>query len=89
MTRTEDLTGQVDGVRTRFECPEAFVATTLVVYLNGVRQERGQFFTEVPPIWFDCDFAPSPGDEVQVQYEVTGPADFFLVSATGIDPAEP
>lgn len=89
MTKTKNLTSQVDGARTYFECPEAFVATTLEVYLNGVRQERGQFFVEVLPVGFNTDFAPRVGDELQVQYEVTGPADFYLIEATGIDPNEP
>lgn len=89
MTKTHNLTSQVDGVRTHFECPEAYVATTLAVYLNGVRQEKGQFFVEAVPIWFDTDFAPSVGDEIQVQYEVSSPGDFYLVEATGIDPLEP
>jgi hypothetical protein len=89
MTRTDDLTPQVDGVRTLFESPAEFVMGTMEVHLNGVRQEPGVHFEEVANMGLRMFEAPRPGDTLQLQCEVLGPGDSYvypMVVASGIDP---
>lgn len=88
-TRTRDMTSQVNGVATTFSTLEPYLPGTLEVYLNGVRQRRGEFFQELSPNSFATSEAPRPGDSLQVQYEFEGPGDvlvFLTVVPSGIDP---
>lgn len=89
MTRTDDLTSQVNGTRTEFPTPVVFVFGTLEVHINGVRQEPTVHFEEVGTTGFRMFEAPAVADTLQIQYEVVGPGDTFVfptVSASGIDP---
>lgn len=88
-TRTRDLTSQVTGVATSFSTLEDYLPGTLEVYLNGVRQRRGVFFTETGPQSFSTTEAPHAGDALSSQFEVAGPGDvlvFPTVVPSGIDP---
>lgn len=89
MTRTDDISQQVDGVRTEFQVPVELVPGTLEVHVNGVRQEPGVHFEEMGTVSFRMFEAPRIGDTLQLQYEVVGPGDtyvFPMVVASGIDP---
>lgn len=88
-TRTRDVSEQVNGVSTNFSTFEDFIPATLEVYLNGVRQRRGVFFTEAGPDHFVTTEPPQAGDSLSVQFEVVGPGDilqFPTVVPSGIDP---
>jgi hypothetical protein len=88
-TRTHDISAQVNGVATAFSTPEPFLAGTLVVYLNGVRQRRDVFFSETGTQTFSTTEPPRVGDALSVQYEVVGAGDvivFPTVNPSGIDP---
>lgn len=89
MTRTDDISQQVDGARTEFQVPAELVAATLEIHVNGVRQEPGVHFEEVGTVAFRMFEAPRIGDTLQLQYEVVGPGDTYVfptVVASGIDP---
>lgn len=89
-TRTRDLTSQVNGVATSFSTLESYLSGTLEVYLNGVRQQRGVFFTETGSQSFSTTEAPHAGDALSAQFEVEGPGDvivFPTVNPSGIDPS--
>jgi hypothetical protein len=89
-TRTRDLTDQVNGVGTTFSTLEDYLPGTLEVYLNGVRQRRGLFFSETGPQSFATTEAPRVGDALSAQFEVAGPGDILIfptVVPSGIDPA--
>lgn len=89
MTRTRDLTNQVNAAATRFALPEDFLPGTLEVHLNGVRQRRDAFFAESGTRAFTTTRPPKLGDTLSVQYEVVAPADvvsFPMVVASGVDP---
>ncbi len=83
-TVTRDLTSQVDGIVTSFTTPEAFNAGTLIVYLNGKRQQAGDFFSETSSTTFSTTDTPQVGDELQAQYEID--SDQGLVVASGTPP---
>jgi len=92
VTRTEDLTSQIDGVRTDFVTAEAFEVGTLEVHLNGVRLQKGENFEELSTSSFRILEAPKLGDTLLVQTEVVGAGDTLLfptVTASGIDPGRP
>lgn len=88
-TRTRDLSDQVTGVATSFSTFEDYLPGTLEVYLNGVRQRRGVFFSEAGVQSFTTTEAPHPGDALAAQFEVAGPGDVLIfptVVPSGIDP---
>ena len=88
-TRTRDLTDQVNGVATSFSTLEDYLPGTLEVYLNGVRQRRGVFFTETGAQSFLTTEPPQPGDALGAQFEAEGPGDvlvFPTIVPSGIDP---
>jgi len=92
VTRTEDLTSQIDGIKTDFVTPEAFEVGTLEVHLNGVRLQKNENFEELSTGSFRVFDAPKVGDTLLVQSEVAGPGDtisFPTVTASGIDPGRP
>lgn len=92
MTRTEDLTSHIDGARTDFVTAETFLAGTLEVHLNGVRQQPNENFQELSTTGFRVFDAPKVGDTLLVQSEVASPGDtliFPTVTASGIDPGRP
>ena len=89
MTRTEDLTSQIDGVRTDFVTAEAFEVGTLEVHVNGVRLQPTENFEELSATSLRVFDAPKIGDTLLVQSEVVGAGDTFVfptVLASGIDP---
>lgn len=89
-TRTRDLTDQVNGVATVFSTLEPYLPSTLEVFLNGVRQRSGVFFSESGPTSFVTTEPPTAGDALSVQFEVEGPGDVLIfptVVPSGIDPA--
>ena len=89
MTRTEDLTSQIDGVKTDFVTADSFEVGTLEVHLNGVRLQPNENFEELSPTSFRVFDAPKVGDTLLVQSEVVGAGDTFVfptVVASGIDP---
>jgi hypothetical protein len=89
-TRTRDLTDQVNGVAVTFSTFEDYLPGTLEVYLNGVRQRPGLFFSETGAQSFTTSEAPRVGDSLSAQFEVEGPGDvliFPMVVPAGIDPS--
>jgi len=89
VTRTEDLTSQIDGVRTDFVTSEAFEIGTLEVHLNGVRLQPNDNFQELSTTSFRVFEPPEVGDTLLVQAEVAEPGDAILfptVVPSGIDP---
>lgn len=91
-TKTSDLTDQVTGFTTAFVTQEEYLAGTLEVYLNGVRQRRGVFFVESGPQSFTTTEPPQVGDALSVQFEVPGAGDapvFPIVVPSGIEPGSP
>lgn len=89
-TRTLDITTQVNGVATAFSTPEDYLPGTLEIYLNGIRQRRGVFFSETGPRTFSTTEPPKPGDALSAQFEVEGAGDVIVfpsVVPSGIDPS--
>ena len=89
MTRTEDLTSQIDGVKIDFVTAESFEVGTLEVHLNGVRLQPTENFAELSATSFRVFDAPKVGDTLLVQSEVVSAGDtlvFPTVVASGIDP---
>ena len=98
-TKTVDLTSQVNGVRTLFTCPEAYVPGTLNVHHNGLRLRPGTVgtndFSEVSPDfdtfqWTTVATPPQVGDTLLIQYEDGedggGGGGGTTVVVSGIDP---
>lgn len=89
VTRTEDLTDQVNGMAASFLTTVQYVTGTLVVHLNGQRLRPGisNDYVEDPPNGFTLTLTPDLGEALMVQYEtdatVTG---FPLVTAYTSDP---
>lgn len=77
-TRTRDLTDQVNGVTTVFSTLEPYMPSTLEVYLNGIRQRAGVFFSESGPASFMTTEPPKSGDALAAQFEVEGPGDVLV-----------
>lgn len=81
LTTDETPTGTVNGSNTSFTTAKPYVANTLQVYINGVKQKRGTHFSEVTPTsgTFTISDAPLTGDDVMVEYQfvqsVAGNAD--------------
>lgn len=65
-----DLTSQVDGEENVFTVPNVYVAGSLRVYYNGIRQESGNGFSETTSTTFTTTFTPSVGETISVDYEV-------------------
>lgn len=77
----ETPTGTVNGSNTSFTTLTPYIANTLQVYVNGVKQKRGTHFSEVTPTsgTFTMSDAPLTGDDIMVEYQfvqsVAGNAD--------------
>lgn len=77
----ETPTGSVNGSNTSFTTTKPYVANTLQVYVNGIKQKRGTHFSEITPTsgTFTISDAPLTGDDVMVEYQfvqsVAGNAD--------------
>ncbi len=66
----EDLSAQCNGTQTVFNVINAYVAGTLNVYRNGVRQRKGagNQYTETASTTFTMSVAPPSGDTLLVDY---------------------
>ena len=69
----ETVTGSVNGSNTVFTTQAPYVASTLEVYINGLRQARTTHVTETSPSvgTFTLDTAPLTGDIIRVNYQQT------------------
>ena len=63
-----DLTSQVNGERNVFTLPESYDTGTVRVYLNGLRQVKGDHFTEPNQTQITLLFTPQTGDFLTVDY---------------------
>jgi hypothetical protein len=62
------LTGAVNGVNKLFATSHVFIHLTPQVYLNGVRQYRGEDYTEQGDNQIYFTTAPYTGDKIIVDY---------------------
>lgn len=94
-TMTRSLRGQADSSNQVFYTPDLFMAGTLVLYLNGIRQAADGYYPyqEMGPNAFQTlGWAPLEDDDISVQYEIetsgddTVVVDYPMVTATGIKP---
>ena len=70
-TILEDPIGAIDGVNTSFLVSQEYTAGTLVVLLNGVPQDPGQDFQELPfEPGFTMTVAPMLGDVITVVFDI-------------------
>lgn len=67
----ETPTGTVNGSTVIFTTSRAYIAGSLEVYVNGMKQVRGQHFTETTPGsgTFTMSDAPLTGDVISVNYQ--------------------
>jgi hypothetical protein len=64
----EDLTDQIDGVVTNFTVSQAFVANSIALYHNGLRQRKINFSEDVATNSINLTFVPFVGDEIIIDY---------------------
>lgn len=64
----EALTGVRDGNNTIFTTAHAYVANTVAVYYNGLREHRGVGFIESAPSQITITSAPGSLDTIVVDY---------------------
>lgn len=64
----ETPTGLIDGVNKTFTASNSYVANTLAVYLNGLRQRRAGDYNETGATTFGFLNAPLPGDSLSIDY---------------------
>ncbi len=64
----ENLTAQVNNIRTTFTLTGSYTTNSLRVYYNGVRQVQGEHFTELTDQTFSVTFTPQNGDFINVEY---------------------
>jgi hypothetical protein len=69
----EDLTHQIDGASKLFTVSASFIANSLEVYLNGLRQRRVDDYTEVGTTQFQMVTAPRIADTISVDYSQPPP----------------
>lgn len=64
-------TGSVNGTNTSFTSTRAYIAGSLEVFINGVKQARGTHFTETTPASgiFTMSDAPLTGDNIIINYQ--------------------
>lgn len=67
----EAVSGSVNGSNTAFTTARPYVAGSLEVYVNGLKQAKTLHVTEVSPAagTFSLDVAPQTGDVVRVNYQ--------------------
>ena len=68
-TKSKNLSDQIDGSETTFVTPQNFVASSLKVYYNGVRQFTGVSITVATRNSFTTSFVPQVGDYIFVDYK--------------------
>jgi hypothetical protein len=64
--------GAIDGINHVYTCLSAYVPHSLAVFLNGLRQRRGDDYNETGAMSFQLLNAPLPGDSLSVDYIVNG-----------------
>ena len=64
----ENLSSQVNNLRTTFILTGSYTTNSLRVYYNGVRQVQGEHFTELTDQTFSVTFTPQTGDFINVEY---------------------
>ena len=64
----EDLTGQVDGTETQFIISSAFIASSIDVYYNGIKQRVASEFTIVNSTKIQTTFTPTATSTLTVAY---------------------
>ena len=64
----EDLTGQVDGTETQFIISSAFIASSIDVYYNGIKQRVTSEFTIVNSTTIQTTFTPTATSSLTVAY---------------------
>lgn len=71
LLQDETPTGTVNGSNTAFTTARPYIANTLEVFINGVKQKRGTHFTETTPTsgMFTMGDAPLTGDDIMVNYQ--------------------
>lgn len=69
LTCDEIPTGAVNGVNALFTVSEAYLTTSLKVYLNGIRQTKPTDYTETSATTFTFVTPPTTGDLVRVDYQ--------------------
>lgn len=71
LIQDETPTGTVNGTNTAFTTARPYIANTLEVFINGVKQKRGTHFTETTPTsgTFTMGDAPLTGDDIMVNYQ--------------------
>lgn len=71
LLQDETPTGAVNGSNTAFTTARPYIANTLEVFINGVKQKRGTHFTETTPTsgTFTMGDAPLTGDDIMVNYQ--------------------
>ena len=63
------LTGEINGVNTVFSTSVQYVALSLRVYVNGVRQFRGQDYNEAEDGQIIFEIPPVAGDLIIADYQ--------------------
>lgn len=81
----ETVTGSVDGSNTSFTTSSPYLAGTLEVFINGLRQARTTHVSETTPASgvFTLDTAPQTGDIVRVNYQTTTATSFAADTVDG------
>jgi hypothetical protein len=77
--------GAIDGVNKVFSSANAFLASSLAVYLNGLRQRRVDDYNEIGATQFQFLLAPHVGDTISIDYllPTTGGTEVFGETPTG------
>jgi hypothetical protein len=78
-------TGSINGTNKVFASSSTFMANSLEVYLNGLRQRRVDDYTELSGTTFQFLLAPLPGDSISIDYVVSssGPAHVYGETPSG------
>lgn len=63
--------GDIDGINVTFVTNNNFVSESLEIFLNGLKLSRGvgNDYTESSPNNFIMNYAPLPGDKIEVNYQ--------------------
>ena len=67
---TTNLSAACNGVQTTFNVPVDFIATSLRVYWNGMRQTTGGTVAVLGATTFSTNFVPDTGDSLIVDYRI-------------------
>lgn len=66
--RKENITSQIDGVKTVFLTAIAYESGSIRVYWNGIRQIKNVTFSELSSTQIQLDFTPQTGDYLTIDY---------------------